>query len=203
MGAEDGDELGDLDADSNLESVGSGSGLLDLSLQADDTSLGAVLDDILPAAIAGEPEGLDLEDNMAEEADKIFEASQTASGIPPAPEPEPLPRAPAAAPGAYAASVAETSSSAFSFAVGGSVLRPSPSSSTRRSFPRLDLATPRGVHSILFPLIITSHEVETATDVAICLEAPIVLPLIISLCRNLSGLGGRPRRLRPTSIRTC
>lgn len=46
--AEDIDELESLDADSNLESFGSGSGLLDLSLQADDTSLGAVLDDILP-----------------------------------------------------------------------------------------------------------------------------------------------------------
>ncbi|RKY04703.1 MAG: hypothetical protein DRP66_11390, partial [Planctomycetota bacterium] len=60
LGDESDDELGDLgnlDADSNLDSVGSGSGLLDLSLQADDTSLGAVLDDILPAAIDGEPEG--------------------------------------------------------------------------------------------------------------------------------------------------
>jgi len=43
------DEIESLDADANMESVGSGSGLLDLSLQADDTSLGAVLDDILPA----------------------------------------------------------------------------------------------------------------------------------------------------------
>ena len=43
------DELESLDADANMESFGSGSGLLDLSLQADDTSLGAVLDDILPA----------------------------------------------------------------------------------------------------------------------------------------------------------
>ena len=42
------EEIENLDADSNLESFGSGSGLLDLSLQADDTSLGAVLDDILP-----------------------------------------------------------------------------------------------------------------------------------------------------------
>jgi hypothetical protein len=117
VGAEADDELGDLDADSNLESVGSGSGLLDLSLQADDTSLGAVLDDILPAAIDGEPEGLALEDDMAEEADKIFEASQAASGMPPAPEPEPLPRAPVAAPRAYSAAVTETSSIAFSVAM--------------------------------------------------------------------------------------
>ncbi len=42
------EEIERLDADANLESAGSGSGLLDLSLQADDTSLGAVLDDILP-----------------------------------------------------------------------------------------------------------------------------------------------------------
>ena len=55
-----------------MESFGSGSGLLDLSLQADDTSLGAVLDDILPA---GAEEGgeipmagglMDEEDLMAE-----------------------------------------------------------------------------------------------------------------------------------------
>jgi hypothetical protein len=76
------EEIESLDADANLESVGSGSGLLDLSLQADDTSLGAVLDDILPAggggdAAAGgiaeaapameEPAGL-LEETPAEEA---------------------------------------------------------------------------------------------------------------------------------------
>jgi uncharacterized membrane protein len=51
--------------------------LLDLSLQADDTSLGAVLDDILPAG--GEEEEAPLtpeETNMAEEADKIFEEAE-------------------------------------------------------------------------------------------------------------------------------
>ena len=40
------DELGD---DVNLDTFGSGSGLLDLSLQADDTSLGGILDDIYTA----------------------------------------------------------------------------------------------------------------------------------------------------------
>lgn len=49
--AEEIEEIESLDADSNMESFGSGSGLLDLSLQADDTSLGAVLDDILPAGV--------------------------------------------------------------------------------------------------------------------------------------------------------
>lgn len=109
-------DLGDLDADSNLESVGSGSGLLDLSLQADDTSLGAVLDDILPAA-DGEAEGLSLEDDMAEEADKIFEASQETGDEPPAREPEPLPQAPAAPARTYPSATVEASSGAFSVAM--------------------------------------------------------------------------------------
>lgn len=65
-----------LDDDVNLDSFGggSGSGLLDLSLQADDTSLGAVLDDIYPetqnapASKQGTPGG-----GLAAEAEKIFE----------------------------------------------------------------------------------------------------------------------------------
>ena len=70
------DEIENLDADSNLESFGSGSGLLDLSLQADDTSLGAVLDDILPtgaeegAADAGQLPVDQL--NMAEESEDLL-----------------------------------------------------------------------------------------------------------------------------------
>jgi len=74
--------LADLDADINMDSIGSGSGLLDLSLQADDTSLGAVLDDILPAG--GEEEEAPLtpeETNMAEEADKIFEEAEPSEDI--------------------------------------------------------------------------------------------------------------------------
>lgn len=68
-------ELGSLDADANMESFGSGSGLLDLSLQADDTSLGAVLDDILPAGEEGQMDAEAIEEVEAaeeEEAD-IFE----------------------------------------------------------------------------------------------------------------------------------
>lgn len=42
-----------IEEDVNLDSFGSGSGLLDLSLQADDTSLGGVLDEIYPGAEAG------------------------------------------------------------------------------------------------------------------------------------------------------
>jgi hypothetical protein len=74
--------LGDLDDDINMDSIGSGSGLLDLSLQADDTSLGAVLDDILPAAgdVAETPLSAE-ESHIAEEADKIFEAAGEDSAV--------------------------------------------------------------------------------------------------------------------------
>jgi len=67
--SEEAEDLGSLDGDLSMDSVGSGSGLLDLSLQADDTSLGAVLDDILPAV----GEGGAAAAAVAEEADKIFE----------------------------------------------------------------------------------------------------------------------------------
>jgi hypothetical protein len=45
----------DSEEDVNLDSVGSGSGLLDLSLQADDTSLGGILDEIYTAEGQGPP----------------------------------------------------------------------------------------------------------------------------------------------------
>ncbi len=64
---------GSLDDDINMESVGSGSGLLDLSLQADDTSLGAVLDDILPSS--KEAEAADRGGEESAQADRIFEKS--------------------------------------------------------------------------------------------------------------------------------
>jgi hypothetical protein len=38
--------LEEIEEDVNLDTFGSGSGLLDLSLQADDTSLGGILDEI-------------------------------------------------------------------------------------------------------------------------------------------------------------
>ncbi len=71
--------LGDLDADINLDSVGSGSGLLDLSLQADDTSLGAVLDDILPpAGEAGDMQIPGEDVDMVEESDNVFDQAAPA-----------------------------------------------------------------------------------------------------------------------------
>jgi hypothetical protein len=67
-----------LDEDVNLEGVsGSGSGLLDLSLQADDTSLGAVLDDIYPETPAAAPaEQAPAEPEVVQEAEKIFEQAE-------------------------------------------------------------------------------------------------------------------------------
>jgi hypothetical protein len=77
-------ELGRIEDDVSLDSFGSGSGLLDLSLQADDTSLGAdILDDIYPgngaeaAAGAGAEEPLDV----AAEAEQMFaEAAEPQAG---------------------------------------------------------------------------------------------------------------------------
>ena len=79
--------LEEIEKDANLDTFGSGSGLLDLSLQADDTSLGGILDEIYTpggegkAPAAGEPaaekvgaEGSAME--VAAEADQMFSADQ-------------------------------------------------------------------------------------------------------------------------------
>jgi excisionase family DNA binding protein len=49
--------LEEIEEDVNLDSFGSGSGLLDLSLQADDTSLGGILDEIYTAEGEGQEAG--------------------------------------------------------------------------------------------------------------------------------------------------
>jgi len=64
--------LEEIEDDVNLDSFGSGSGLLDLSLQADDTSLGGILDEIYTAdgGDEAEPAGeSDMLDDMTAEAD--------------------------------------------------------------------------------------------------------------------------------------
>jgi len=102
-----GDEasLEEIEEDVNLDSFGSGSGLLDLSLQADDTSLGGILDEIYTAEGQTETaEGPALE--MPEEAEErpLPEEPEFA-------EPEVVPAAPMA--GAYAEAAPDTISSAF------------------------------------------------------------------------------------------
>lgn len=90
VGDENGEEetsLERLDDDMNLDSFGgSGSGLLDLSLQADDTSLGAVLDDIYPeggGADNGNDAGMPAagEVGVVEEAEKIFEDAEAVPSV--------------------------------------------------------------------------------------------------------------------------
>jgi excisionase family DNA binding protein len=73
------EEVESLDADANLESVGSGSGLLDLSLQADDTSLGAVLDDILPTGPDIPAQAEATPGDFAKEADGLIAAPAAVS----------------------------------------------------------------------------------------------------------------------------
>jgi len=78
--------LEEIEGDVNLDSFGSGSGLLDLSLQADDTSLGGILDEIYTAEDEGKELGGVEGDSalaVAAEADQMishedFAAPQTA-----------------------------------------------------------------------------------------------------------------------------
>lgn len=62
-GGAPGTSLDEIEGDINLDSFGSGSGLLDLSLQADDTSLGGILDEIYTA----DGEGPETQDEGGEE----------------------------------------------------------------------------------------------------------------------------------------
>ena len=83
--------LEEIEDDVNLDSFGSGSGLLDLSLQADDTSLGGILDEIYTAeGDEGAPAGGgDMVDDMAAEAEHVGAEDAMAA-------PEPMLAAPAA-----------------------------------------------------------------------------------------------------------
>ncbi len=85
--------LEEIEDDVNLDSFGSGSGLLDLSLQADDTSLGGILDEIYTAegdeAAAPAGEG-DMVEDMTAEAEHVGAEDLAA--------PEPMVAAPTIAP---------------------------------------------------------------------------------------------------------
>ncbi len=78
--------LEEIEGDVNLDTFGSGSGLLDLSLQADDTSLGGILDEIYTAEDEGkelgEAEG-DSAAAMVAEADQMIpeEVIATPQGV--------------------------------------------------------------------------------------------------------------------------
>jgi len=93
--------LEEIEEDVNLDSFGSGSGLLDLSLQADDTSLGGILDDIYTSE-EGEEEAEGSAADVAAEADEMIAE-------------EPAPQAPVAAGRvqAYSEPAPDTLSNAF------------------------------------------------------------------------------------------
>ena len=97
--------LEEIEGDVNLDSFGSGSGLLDLSLQADDTSLGGILDEIYT------PEG--EEGKEAAEVGSAMEVAAEAEQMLPEEEfPTPQPSAPAIAQ-AYVEPVPDKLSNAF------------------------------------------------------------------------------------------
>jgi excisionase family DNA binding protein len=86
--------LEEIEEDVNLDSFGSGSGLLDLSLQADDTSLGGILDEIYTAEGEGQeaapPEvGSGSAAAVAAEADQMIAEEEPEA-------PQPAPEVPAA-----------------------------------------------------------------------------------------------------------
>lgn len=76
---EEASTLEDIESDINLDSFGSGSGLLDLSLQADDTSLGGILDEIYtPEGGEGEIRPEATAADVAAEAEQILTDEQAA-----------------------------------------------------------------------------------------------------------------------------
>jgi hypothetical protein len=104
--------LEEIEGDVNLDTFGSGSGLLDLSLQADDTSLGGILDEIYT------PEGEEgKEGKEGAEASAVEVAAEAEQLIPDEglAEPEPGPEAPAIAQvyQVYAEPVPDVISNAF------------------------------------------------------------------------------------------
>jgi len=79
--------LEEIEEDVNLDTFGSGSGLLDLSLQADDTSLGGILDEIYTAEGEGKEAGEAEGDSaaVAAEAEQMVAEEETVAPLP-APE---------------------------------------------------------------------------------------------------------------------
>jgi hypothetical protein len=72
--------LEEIEEDVSMDTFGSGSGLLDLSLQADDTSLGAILDEIYAAEGAEAKEPAPAKSGPAEEAEEFEAPAELAAG---------------------------------------------------------------------------------------------------------------------------
>jgi hypothetical protein len=96
--------LEEIEGDVSMDTFGSGSGLLDLSLQADDTSLGAILDEIYTTEGAKDKEPTQAKSGSPEEAERLEASAELAAGEIPEEElasPQPIPEAVAMA-SAYA-----------------------------------------------------------------------------------------------------
>ncbi len=96
--------LEEIEGDVSMDTFGSGSGLLDLSLQADDTSLGAILDEIYTTEGAKAKEPAPAKSGSPEEAEQLEASAELAAGEIPEEElasPQPIPEAVAMA-SAYA-----------------------------------------------------------------------------------------------------
>jgi len=72
--------LEEIEEDVSMDTFGSGSGLLDLSLQADDTSLGAILDEIYAGEGAEPKEPAPAKSGPAEEAEELEAPAELAAG---------------------------------------------------------------------------------------------------------------------------
>jgi excisionase family DNA binding protein len=114
--------LEEIEDDVNLDSFGSGSGLLDLSLQADDTSLGGILDEIYTSEggegeatpAEGEPAEVDAEAGEAASFDEITAEAEHA----PAEEEMAVPEAAGVMPMAMVSAYAEAAPDAQSNILG-------------------------------------------------------------------------------------
>jgi excisionase family DNA binding protein len=96
--------LEEIEGDVSMDTFGSGSGLLDLSLQADDTSLGAILDEIYTTEGAKAKEPAPAKSGSPEEAYRLEASTELAGGEISEEElasPQPIPEAAAMA-SAYA-----------------------------------------------------------------------------------------------------
>ncbi len=111
VAAADEASLEEIEQDVNLDTFGSGSGLLDLSLQADDTSLGGILDEIYTqegeSKPAGEEAAAGSAAEMAAEAEQMLGEEEFV-------EPQPVPAAPVMA-AAYVESQPDTISNFLGF----------------------------------------------------------------------------------------
>ena len=202
--ADEVEDLDSLDGDSNLESFGSGSGLLDLSLQADDTSLGAVLDDILPAGADDVGGGADFgvgdgglmdegEDLLAPEGSAVRPGAVAAA-------PAAAPVAPIATPAAVAA--VESGTNVFG------VLMFLPMLALLVAAIALTAASQNIVPSLMKPLIDT--EIAGISLVWVSVGGLTVLLLLVLGVATLTGGGGggktkgarKPKKAKPAKKKT-